>query len=74
MLRALDHSHRSSPCVPEELGSEGRSWAPETKMEPQSQPNEHLGGTRTLGRRKGLHTLSACCVPLVSHLQTVPLK
>lgn len=74
MLRALDHSHCSSPCVPDELGSEGRSWAPETIMEPQSQQDEQLRGTRTLGMQKALHTLSACCVPLVSHLQTVPLK
>ena len=53
MLRALDHSHCSSRCVPDELGSEGRSWAPETTMEPQSQQDEQLGGTRTLGRERG---------------------
>lgn len=53
MLRALDHSYCFSPCVQEELGTEGRSWAPKTKVEPQSQQNEHLGHAQTLGRGKG---------------------
>lgn len=77
MLRALDHSYCFSPCVQEELGTEGRSWAPETKVEPESQQNEHLGGAQTLGRGKGpAHIECLLCAlgesPPNSPFKTIP--
>lgn len=77
MLRALDHSYCFFPCVQEELGTEGRFWAPKTKVEPQSQQNEHLGHAQTLGRGKGsAHIECLLCAlgesPTNSPFKTIP--
>lgn len=55
MLRALDHSHCSSPCVPEKLGSEGRAWAPEAPMEHRASRMSTWEALRCWGGERG-HT------------------